>query len=405
MLNVAPPQAVVLVIDDAEDIRNLVLQVLAPALQVRAAADGVEGVREALKAPQPDLILLDVVMPGRSGFEVCKALKANPATAAIPVIFLSGQSDAEHEVEGLKLGAEDYLAKPINPALLRQRVRTHLALADRRHELEALVRDRTRQLEETRLQLIRRLSRAMEYHETSAAGNRVLRLSQYARLLAEAAGARPTVCDMMMKAAPLHDIGKLGIPAEVLKRAGRLSEPDWEYVRRHPRLGAEIIGEHRDPLLELARVLALTHHERWDGSGYPDGLKGERIPWPGRVMAVVDAFEAMTATQFHHDPRSLDEAAREIVAGAGRQFDPKVVEAFRKALPAMRKVRESLADELGNLLNLDFRVSPAPPPGGAADAGAAAKTAAPALAGTAPAAPAAPGAPGAPRAPALRPAG
>ena len=358
MGNVAPPQPVVLVIDDSEDIRNLVSAVLGKDYRVRVAADGAGGLKEAIKAPQPALILLDIVMPGMGGFEVCKLLKGNPATSAIPVIFLSGHKDVQHEVEGLKLGAEDYLSKPINALLLRQRVRTHLAVADRRHELEAMVRERTRQLEETRLQLIRRLARAMEYHESSAVGNRVLRLSQYAKLVAEAAGAKPQVCDMMMKAAPLHDIGKLGIPAEVLKRTGQLSEPDWEYVRRHPQLGAEIIGEHDDPLLKLARILALTHHERWDGKGYPKGLKGDQIPWPGRVMALVDAFEAMTTTQFHHEPKSFAEAAREIIAGAGQQFDPGVVEAFRKAMPAIRKVREAYADQLGNLLNLDFSAGP-----------------------------------------------
>jgi len=349
---------VVLIIDDSEDIRNLVVAILGKDHVVKVAEDAGSGLKMVLAKPQPDLILLDVVMPGHNGFEVCKLLKGNPATLAIPVIFLSGKKDVEHEVEGLKLGAADYLAKPINAMLLRQRVRTHLAVSDRRLELEALVRERTRQLEDTRLQLIRRLARAMEYHESAAIGNRVMRLSQYAKIVAEAAGAKPQICEMMLKAAPLHDIGKLGVPAEVLKRSGKLSEPDWQYVRRHPELGAEIIGEHDDPLLKLARILALTHHERWDGAGYPKGLKGDAIPWPGRVMALVDSFEAMTTTQFHHDPKSFVEAAREIAAGSGKQFDPAVVEAFRKSLPAIRKVRDAYEDKLGDLINLDFSANP-----------------------------------------------
>jgi len=351
-------QPVILVIDDSEDIRNLVQAILGKEHRVKLAADGKTGLKLALEKPQPDLILLDVVMPAPGGFEVCKLLKSNPATAGIPVIFLSGKKDVQHEVEGLKLGADDYLAKPIHAVLLRARVRTHLALADRRYELQALVAERTRQVEEAQLQVIRRLARAMEYHESAAVGNRVLRISQYAKVIAVHAGAKPQVCDMMMKAAPLHDVGKLGVPSEILRKSGPLSEPDWEYVRRHPQLGADIIGEHGDTLLKLARTIALTHHERWDGSGYPKGLKGDAIPWPGRVMALVDAFEAMTTTQFHREPLSFAEAAREIIASAGKQFDPAVVEAFRKGMPEIRKIREAYADKLGDLINLDFSSKP-----------------------------------------------
>jgi len=142
--------------------------------------------------------------------------------------------------------------------------------------------------------------------------------------------------------------------------------PDLERVRRHPKLGAEIIGEHEDPLLKLARILALTHHEHWDGSGYPGGLKGDAIPWPGRVMAVVDSFEAMTTTQFHREPKTVEAAAAEIVKGAGTRYDPKIIDAFNKALPAMKKVRDTLSDQLGDLINLDFAkpgaAAPAPAP-------------------------------------------
>ena len=222
-----------------------------------------------------------------------------------------------------------------------------------------MVHERTAQLLQSRTELIRRLGRAMEMHESAAVGNRVMRLAQYARLLALAAGAKPQVAEMMYTAAPLHDIGKIGVPAEILRKKEKLSAPDWERVRRHPKIGAEIIGEHDDPLFKLARQIALTHHENWDGSGYPDGLKADAIPWPGRVMAVVDAFEAMTTTQFHREPRRPEEAAMEIIKGAGTRYDPKIVEAFKKAVPAMAKVRASLSDQLGDLINLDF-AKPAP---------------------------------------------
>jgi putative two-component system response regulator len=238
--------------------------------------------------------------------------------------------------------------------VLRARVGHHIAFANRQRELERLVKQRTAQVEQTRLQIIRRLSRAMEYHESSAAGNRVMRLSQYAKLVALAAGAKPDLAEMVMSAAPLHDIGKLGVPAEVLRKTGKLSAPDWERVRRHPELGAEIIGEHDDPLMKLARQMALHHHEHWDGTGYPAKLKGAEIPWAGRLMAIVDTFESMTTTQFYREPLNVLEAATEIAEGAGRRFDPRMVDAFKKAFPEMRKVRDKFSDDLGDMINLDF---------------------------------------------------
>ena len=350
-----PSRPRLLVVDDATDLLALIAKVLKQdGYDVVTAEDAGEALTLAATTPQPDLILLDIEMPGASGFDVCRVLKGDPATADIPVIFLTGRTEPGEQLEGLDLGAVDYLTKPINSKLLRARVRIHLALANRRIELERLVEERTRQLENTRLQVIRRLGRAMEYHESSAVGNRVARVAQYAKLIAEAAGAKPHICELMLNAAPLYDIGKLGVPAEVLRKPGTLSAPDWERVRRHPELGAEIIGEHDDPMLNLARMLALTHHECWDGSGYPGGLKEAAIPWPGRVMAIVDTFEAMTTTQFHRDPLSIEEAAAAIEDAAGSKFDPDLIGPFKKALPAMREVRAKLSDSLGDMINLDF---------------------------------------------------
>jgi putative two-component system response regulator len=345
---------VILAVDDATDLLALMAKALGADYEVITAPDAGSAIEKAFATPHPDLILLDVEMPDISGFEVCRALKDEAATASIPVIFLTGKTEAQAQVEGFQLGAVDYITKPINAAVLKARVRMHLALANRRAELERIVQERTEQLESTRAELIKRLARAMEFHESQAVGNRVMRLGHYARLIAQASGAKPEIADMMQKAAPLHDIGKLGVPAEILRKSDKLSAPDWERVKRHPQLGAEIIGEHADPLLKLARQLALTHHEHYDGSGYPKGLKGDAIPWGGRVMALVDSFEAMTTTQFHREAMPADQAAGEIAKGAGSRFDPKLVEAFKKALPVMKKVRETYSDQLGDLINLDF---------------------------------------------------
>ena len=351
-------KATVLAVDDDIDLLALIAKLLGEDYTVLSAEDPGSALELAAAEPRPDLILLDVDMPGASGFELIRVLRDEPATAGIPVMFLTAMLEAKDQAEGFELGAVDYVTKPINAAVLKARVRAHVALANRRAELERLVRERTAQLEAARAQIIRRLCRAMELHESAAVGNRVLRLAQYARLLAQAAAARPAVCEMLQAAAPLHDVGKLGVPAEILRKPGRLSAPDWERVKRHPQLGAEIIGEHADPLLKLARQIALTHHESWDGSGYPGGLKGEAIPWAGRVMAIVDAFESMTTTQFYREAMSIERAAADIAAQAGRKYDPALVEAFQKALPVMKKVREAYSDALGDMINLDFAPAP-----------------------------------------------
>jgi putative two-component system response regulator len=349
---------VVLAVDDDTDLLALMAKALSSEYRVLTAANPGEAIALAGGARRPDLILLDIEMPDVSGFELCQALKAEPTTADIPIVFLTGKTEAQAQVEAFGLGAVDYIMKPINAAVLKARVKMQISLADQRQALEQLVRQRTAQLTHTREEIIKRLARAMELHESAAVGNRVIRLGHYARLVSRAAGAKPQVVELMAAAAPLHDIGKLGVPAEILKKRDKLSAPDLERIRRHPQLGADIIGEHDEPLLKLARQIALTHHECWDGSGYPQGLKGEAIPWPGRVMAVIDAFESITTTQFYRDARKPEQAAAEIEKGAGTKYDPRVVEAFRKALPAMAKVLATYSDSLGDMINLDFAKKP-----------------------------------------------
>jgi putative two-component system response regulator len=347
----------ILAVDDAHELLVLMAKALAADYEVKTAENGGAALLAAAGTPHPDLMLLDVEMPGMSGFEVCKALKENPATAAIPVIFLTGKGESKYEMEGFTLGAVDYITKPINVAVLRLRVRAQVALANRRAELESMVRERTARLEVAHLEVIRCLGRAMEAHESAATGKRYQRMALYAKLLAQAAGARPAACELLEKAAPMHDIGKLAVPAEILRRQGALSAPDWERVKRHPEYGAAIIGVHDDPLLKLARIVALTHHEHWDGTGYPKGLKGDAIPWPGRLIAVIDAFEAMTTTQFYRGPMTIEQASQEILRYAGTRYDPTLTEAFKKALPQMRKVHDAIADALDDIIDLDFRAA------------------------------------------------
>jgi putative two-component system response regulator len=349
----AARRPLVLVVDDSEDIRALLGTLLKRRYDVRLAADGHEAVQAAAKLPHPDLILLDVEMPGKSGHDVCALLKTDPVTAPIPVIFITGRSDPKDEAKGFSVGAVDYVAKPLSPPIVLARVAAQLALTDQRLQLEQIVAERTRELQEARSQLIQRLARALSYREGGLSG-RGQRIGQYARIIAEAAGGREDACEVIAQAAPLADIGKLGVPEVVLRSADQYNKQDWDEMKRHCEIGAEIIGVHRDPLLATARAVALTHHERWDGKGYPKGLKGDAIPLVGRIVAVADSFEAMTATQRRRQPMSVDDAAGVIVAEAGKQFDPAIVEAFKKALPKLAEVRKSIKDELEGIHNLDF---------------------------------------------------
>jgi putative two-component system response regulator len=349
----AARRPLVLVVDDSDDIRALLGTLLKRRYEVRLAADGHEAIQAAAKLPHPDLILLDVEMPGKSGHDVCALLKTDPVTAPIPVIFITGRSDPKDEAKGFSVGAVDYVTKPLSPPIVLARVAAQLALTDQRLQLEQIVAERTRELREARSQLIQRLARALSYREGGLSG-RGQRIGQYARLIAEAAGGREDACEVIAQAAPLADIGKLGVPEVVLRSADQYNAQDWEEMKRHCEIGAEIIGVHRDPLLATARAVALTHHERWDGKGYPKGLKGDAIPLVGRIVAVADSFEAMTATQRRRQPMSVDDAANVIVSEAGKQFDPAIVEAFKKAMPKLAEVRKSIKDELEGIHNLDF---------------------------------------------------
>jgi putative two-component system response regulator len=347
------PRPVILIVDDSDDIRELLGALLKKYYDVRLAANGRQALQCAAQTPQPHLILLDVEMPGGNGYQVCKRLKDDPVTRGIPVIFISGRAEKQDGARGFELGGVDYVEKPIKPPIVVARVRTHLAAYENLRQLEALVADRTMELHGIRQELIRRLSRAMEVRDGNLT-HRVIRVSQYVKLIAQAAGARPDVCDLLMSAAPLYDIGKLGVPEVVLQKTGKLNQKEWEEVRKHPEIGARIIGEHKDPLLKLARMMALTHHERWDGTGYPSKLSGELIPLPGRVMAIADAFEAMTTTQRYRPPMTIEQAAADIASEARTHFDPKLVEAFQKALPKMIIVLKAVHDELEGIHDLDF---------------------------------------------------
>ena len=345
----------ILIVDDNRDNLTVIGGLLKGEYHVRVANSGERALQVAVTRPIPDLILLDIMMPGISGLEICRRLKANPDRRRIPIIFVTAMSSTEDERRGLEIGAVDYITKPISPPIVMARVRTHLALYDQSRELANMVAQRTTELLTTRQQIIRRLGRAAEFKDNET-GNHVLRMSHYARLIALAHGLGEESAGIIFNTAPMHDIGKIGIPDAILLKPGKLDAAEWEVMYQHPIMGAEIIGKHDNELLETARIIALTHHEKFDGSGYPQGLTGEAIPLEGRIVAIADVFDALVSVRPYKPALPLETALQYFDEQSGRHFDPTLLVAFKKALPEILRIKEIYADENGALTDLEFHI-------------------------------------------------
>lgn len=319
-----------LLVDDEPTNLQVLRQVLAQDYRLLFATDGARAL-ELARAQQPQLILLDVMMPGMDGHAVCSALKADAVTAAIPVIFVTALADSQDEARGFETGCVDYITKPISAAVVRARVKTHLSLV------------RLDELRESRLHIIQRLGRAAEYKDNET-GMHVIRMSHFARLLALAAGCDADWAQDLFYAAPMHDVGKIGTPDAILQKPGKLTPEEWVVMRRHPEVGAAILGEHPAGVLRLAREVALGHHEKWDGSGYPQGLAGEAIPLAARIVALADVFDALTSERPYKAAWTPEDALAHIQAQAGQHFDPALVALFVPLLAQLLEVRQRWAD-------------------------------------------------------------
>ena len=319
-----------LLVDDEPTNLQVLRHVLQADYRLLFATDGARALQVA-REQRPDLVLLDIMMPNMDGYAVCCALKADAATASIPVIFITALNDSQDETAGFDVGAVDYITKPVSPPVVRARVRTHLSLV------------RMEELRETRLQIVQRLGRAAEYKDNET-GLHGIRMSHFSQLLALAAGCSPAWAEDLLNAAPMHDVGKIGIPDAVLRKPGPLDADEWATMRRHPEIGAEIIGEHPSGVLQLAREIALAHHEKWDGSGYPRGLAGEAIPLSARIVAIADVFDALTTRRPYKEPWPVQEAMNHIAAQAGKHFDPALVALFAPLLPQLLEIRARWAE-------------------------------------------------------------
>lgn len=298
----------------------------------------------------PDLILLDLNMPYLDGFAVMTLLQEKFAATLPPILVLTAQQGFEHRLRALNSGARDYLAKPFDRAEMLARVRNlievqlfHKFMRDQNALLDELVRQRTKELRDTRLQIVRRLGRAAEFRDNET-GYHILRMSHYSLLLARALGWDEERCDLLLHASPMHDVGKIGIPDSILLKPGKLDPEEWEIMKRHTSIGEHILDGDDSPLLRLAREIAISHHEKWDGSGYPHALQGDEIPISGRIVALTDVFDALTSERPYKKAWSIEAALEYVQTNSGSHFDPILVNHFVRLLPQVLAIRTRFAE-------------------------------------------------------------
>lgn len=332
----------VLIVDDTPENIDVLVGILSGLYTIKAAINGEMALKVARESP-PDIILLDVMMPGVDGFEVCRQLKEDFTTKHIPVIFVTAKITMEDELNGLTLGAVDYIAKPVSPPIVKARLKTHLALYDQNRELDRKVQEQTEEINETRIKIIQKLGKAAEYKDNET-GLHVIRMSKYSFILAKAAGVNSADAEMIMNASPMHDIGKIGIPDSILGKPAKLTDEEFDIMKTHCQIGADVIGEDQSELLKLARVIALTHHEKWNGSGYPNALSGEDIPLVGRIVAVADVFDALTSERPYKRAWSVEDALNLLREEAGTHFDPSLVPLFLDSMEEILEVKKEFRE-------------------------------------------------------------
>ncbi|MBT3067875.1 HD-GYP domain-containing protein [Rhodoferax sp. U11-2br] len=354
----------ILVVDDTPDILSLMMELLKGEYIVQLANGGERALSLAGRVPHPDLILLDIMMPGMDGFEVCQKLKSDTKTREIPVVFLTAKAELEDEKKGLEIGGVDYITKPISPPILLARVKIHLALKahadflrDKSDFLETEVSKRTREVVAIQDVTILTMASLAETRD-SETGNHIRRTQFYVKALAEHLAAHPKFSaqltdgyiQMLFKSAPLHDIGKVGIPDRILLKPGRLTPDEFEIMKTHTTLGRDAI-EHAEKrlglqvgFLSMAKDIALSHQEKWDGSGYPQGLVGEAISLSARLMAVADVYDALISRRVYKDGMPHEKAVAIIQEGRGGHFDPDLVDAFVALQEEFRQIAARFAD-------------------------------------------------------------
>lgn len=315
----------ILIADDEPNNLMLLHHILKEQYHLTLALNGAQALELALQE-RPDIVLLDIMMPEINGFEICEKLKANPLTQEIPVIFITAMNTPQDEARAFDAGAVDYIPKPVSSPVVLRRIQTHLSLV------------RAKELEDSQREAIFMLGEAGHYNDTDT-GTHIWRMAAYARAIADAAEWPNQLAERLELAAPMHDTGKVGIPHNILKAPRKLTPDEWEIMKTHTEIGHKILSKSDTPLFILAAEIALRHHEKWDGSGYPGGLARKAIPESARIVALADVFDALTMQRPYKEPWGIPEAVAEIQKGAGSHFDPKLVKLFESILPKIVEIK------------------------------------------------------------------
>ncbi|MFA6016140.1 MAG: two-component system response regulator [Gallionellaceae bacterium] len=372
-----PEKSTILVVDDTPENLVLMSNLLKNDYKVKVANSGEKGLKIAFSDAPPDLILLDIMMADMDGFEVCRRLKHDPKTMDIPVIFLTAKTDTEDEELGLELGAVDYITKPISPPIVMARVKNHLALKlmadflhDQNHFLENEVEKRTREVVAIQDVTILAMASLAETRDSDT-GNHIRRTQFYVKALAEklcghqrfAWFLTPNNINMLFKSAPLHDIGKVGIPDRILLKPGRFEPQEFEIMKTHTTLGWDAIAHAESSLgtqvefLAFAKAIALSHQEKWDGSGYPQGLAGDDIPIAARLMAVADVYDALISRRVYKEGMPHEKAVLIMQEGRGSHFDADILDAFLEIQDEFRAIAQRFVDSDADMvLKKDYLV-------------------------------------------------
>ena len=356
----------ILLVDDETLYIDILVDLLKDDYSTIVAKSGAQALKRVADDPLPDLVLLDILMPGMDGYEVCRLLKEDRRTRSIPVIFLTVKSEVSDEIRGFELGAVDYIAKPMSPPIVRARVKSHLALhraqqqlEDQNELLEHRVQERTEEVNRNKDVAIFCMATLAETRDNET-GKHILRTQNYIRILAEHLKNHPRFSDylqsngtieMLCKTSPLHDIGKVGVPDRILLKPGKLDADEWEMMKRHAEFGADALLRAEQELgstdfLQMAREIAYTHHERWDGTGYPTGLKAEEIPISGRLMAIADVYDALISKRIYKEAYSHEKAVEIVRQSAGTHLDPDIVEAFLQLEGLFEETMTNYRDEI-----------------------------------------------------------
>lgn len=321
-----PASRPILIVDDEAANLAVMRQMLKDHYPLVFARNGQEAL-DAVQKHQPCLILLDIQMPVMDGYEVCRRLKAEPETESIPVIFVTALSELGNEEAGFAAGCVDYLTKPLSAGIVKARVSTHLSLV------------RASLLEKSHRDAIFMLGEAGHYNDTDT-GVHIWRMAAYSKALAKALGWHDAYCDLLEMAAAMHDTGKIGLPDAVLRKPGKLDADEWHIMQTHTRIGYEILSKSEAPLFKLAAEIALHHHEKWDGSGYPDGLQQANIPESARIVAIADVFDALSMQRTYKEAWPTDKILAFMQQSAGNHFDPDMLNRFMTIMPTILTIKQ-----------------------------------------------------------------